>query len=566
MAFNIVAMTSFDNYASSDLPKFFNLGYGSDGINTNTANTPFGTGRSALFANTSSSLSLVNTTTKLAASCYFYRNGADTGHNTFAFIGLDGILGQTTVVADIIGYIKIQSGTLGGTTLASTVAPVVFPGFWYHIEVKLTCTTNSSANDCQVWLNGVLVLSLGSGLSTRGGTSNTRYTGLTVYGSSVYVDDLIVYDWSSGDSPPMGQCRVTNLSPNGNGTTSDFLGSDADSTNNYLLVSDIPINTATYTGSSASGLDLYAMANLSTTPASIIGVQVSSIMTKTDVGAIIVRNVIRSGGTNYSGADCVVTPSYQQFSDRWIIDPNTSSNWTVSSVNAIEAGVSLSNIYNNIVSGSCLTGGNGLIGKIYSNTGSGGCLAGGDNLIVYAYDTFTASDATNLTSHTMDIGSGWTAHRGTWQIFSNRAVCSVSAGDDQCIASTDAGYADVTITAILTAGEPSNLSVRLACNVVDADNHWLMYCNYDGTNYGLFVKVAGAYTQHAAGTVPAIAFNTNYPVTLKCSGDDVYCTLQGVTLHANVASRPHKTATRHGIGQYNLTYTTTDNFLVEPYS
>ena len=64
---------------------------------------------------------------------------------------------------------------------------------------------------------------------------------------------------------------------------------------------------------------------------------------------------------------------------------------------------------------------------------------------VYADDTFTASDGSSLTSHSMNTGSGWVAGRGTWQIWSNAALCVTSAGDDQNVVYTECGAADVVI-------------------------------------------------------------------------------------------------------------------------
>ena len=333
MAYNIVAMASFDNYASADLPDFFSQQCNSS---IDSTNTPFNSGRSCNVVS-GTVRALPATTTKLGITCYCnLRSGI--GNGGLILYGYDGATRQTQIQFNNAGCAEIYRGD--GTLLATSTKQVVFPFVWHHIEAKFTCTTSSSANDCQVWVDGVLAVSLGSSLSTRN-TSNTQYTafgiGSNVGGTSL--DDLIVYDWSSGSAPPMGFNRVYSLSPSGNGTTNNFLGSDADSTNNYLLVNSVPFNTATYTGSSNPGdLDLYAMANLPTTP-TITAVQVNNLMEKTDAGARVGRNVIRSGTTNYTGADCTLTPSYQQFFDVYLTDPDTTSTWTASGVNAIEAGV-----------------------------------------------------------------------------------------------------------------------------------------------------------------------------------------------------------------------------------
>ena len=41
---------------------------------------------------------------------------------------------------------------------------------------------------------------------------------------------------------------------------------------------------------------------------------------------------------------------------------------------------------------------------------------------VYLQDAFTDADGTALTSHTMNVGTGWTAVNGTLKILSNKAT------------------------------------------------------------------------------------------------------------------------------------------------
>ena len=378
MAFNILAMNGFDNYATADLGKFFNL---SQQGTIDTTNTPFGTGRSVVFANVASWRTLAVPTTKLAMTAYF-KTTTLTGV-PFFFRLYDNITAQTTILVDGSGFIKIVRGDTNGTVLATSASQYVLVNGWYHIEAKFTCTTNSSANDCQVWINGVLAVSLGGSLSTRN-TSNTQYTSYWVgnTATTTYVDDLSVYDWSSGDVPPMGQCRICNLSPdgNGNGSVNNFVGSDSDSTNNYLLTNNIPINTATYTGSANHGdLDLYTMSNLPTTPSTIIAVQVSSIAAKTDSSQVPGRNILKSGGVNYSGSEMILSPSYQQFSDIYTTDPNTSAAWVYTNINALEAGVTIQSIFMDTVSGGILAGSTALVGGITNATGAGGVLCAGSS-------------------------------------------------------------------------------------------------------------------------------------------------------------------------------------------
>lgn len=179
-------------------------------------------------------------------------------------------------------------------------------------------------------------------------------------------------------------------------------------------------------------------------------------------------------------------------------------------------------------------------------------------MAIIAYDTFTDTNGTNLTAHTMNTGTGWVAGRGTWNIQSNRANNSGGGGDSQCVAYTECSNADVTITADVRTGGVGDL--RLVCNYVDADNYFLGYAA--GTSVIIYEKTAGAFASRASGSISALAGNTVYSVTLQCVGDDVWWTCNGTTIHYNTSSRPKKTATKHGIGNFFGNGVTTDTFQV----
>lgn len=183
---------------------------------------------------------------------------------------------------------------------------------------------------------------------------------------------------------------------------------------------------------------------------------------------------------------------------------------------------------------------------------------------VYANDTFTDSNGTALSSHAMNIGSGWAALRGTWQIQGNRASNTATAGDDQCVASTECNHANVNISANITPISAPNPNVRLVCNIVDADNYWVGAAS--GTDTQIYEKTGGSFVLRASGVIGAITYNVTYPCTLKCNGNSVYWTCNGLSINSTVGGRNHQTATKQGIGAYGPNPCETDNFRVVPYS
>jgi hypothetical protein len=136
--------------------------------------------------------------------------------------------------------------------------------------------------------------------------------------------------------------RVVTLYPNGNGNYSQFVGSDGNSTNNFQLVDEAQANDNTdYVERDVVGdKDSYAFENLPSTPDAIKGVQICTIANKQDAGSRTGRMFFRISGTDYESAD--FTPaeaSYTAFTHLADVSPATSSAWTESEVNGMEAGI-----------------------------------------------------------------------------------------------------------------------------------------------------------------------------------------------------------------------------------
>jgi len=159
----------------------------------------------------------------------------------------------------------------------------------------------------------------------------------------LYDDFYILND--SGPAPYntfLGDLRVDTIRPNGNGTTSNFTGSDADSVDNYLHIDDVdPDGDSSYIESQTVGhIDLHTLESLAVTPATIFGVQPVSIAKKTDTGPRTASHVLRTGATNYtSSAFSPSNGSYLGFPAIWEENPNTVVPWVNADITGLESGI-----------------------------------------------------------------------------------------------------------------------------------------------------------------------------------------------------------------------------------
>lgn len=246
--------------------------------------------------------------------------------------------------------IKFQNGTFHarqGNIDAAVygMADVSLPTlvhFFFEIKIVFHATTGSitiRVNEQQVMnLTGLDTINTGSGdafpseVWFGGSNSSMRHE----------IDDLYIADGAGSlNNDFLGDVANRRLLPTGNGATNDFLGSDGNSTDNYLLVDeDNPDSDTTYTGSATVGeKDLYAYQNLASSPASIAAISVVTFGKKTDAGAKTFVHVVRSNVTEEDSAALTPAETYGHQYSIFETDPNTSAAWTEAGVNAAQAGV-----------------------------------------------------------------------------------------------------------------------------------------------------------------------------------------------------------------------------------
>jgi hypothetical protein len=235
----------------------------------------------------------------------------------------------------------VRNGTVLGTSTT-----VLVPSTWYYIEFK--GTIDNATGVAVLKINDTTEVSL-SGIDTQN-TANANANQIEIGGSyggssSGYLldfDDVYICD-NSGGAPNndfLGDVRVDALMPSGNGNSSNLVGSDADSTDNYLLVDEIPPNDDTDYVESATVTDedTYVYGNLDSTSGTVYGVQIVPRARKTDAGARAIASVARLSATEVDSADKVLSSSYTYQPDVRETKPGGGA-WTIADVNSAEFGV-----------------------------------------------------------------------------------------------------------------------------------------------------------------------------------------------------------------------------------
>lgn len=247
-------------------------------------------------------------------------------------------------LANRAGNLFIQHGS--GSTMASSTDVPISLGTWYFIEFKVTI--HNSTGVAEVRINGDVHPELTlSGVDTQNSGNATadrlRLAGVnTFFTSTDYkMDDLYVLD-GTGSSPSntyLGDVRIEMLLPDGNGNSSQFLGSDANSTDNYLLVDDAtPDSDTTYVESdTVSEKDTYTYADMDTSAGTVYGIQVVPMAKKTDASSRKFKPVTRLSGTEVDGTERTLTTSYLYFPEVQEAKPGGGA-WSITDVNNAEFG------------------------------------------------------------------------------------------------------------------------------------------------------------------------------------------------------------------------------------
>lgn len=278
---------------------------------------------------------------KLFVGMAVQRNG---GSGLLAFFGDSGTTQHLTLSSTDAtnGQLTLYRGAHGGTSLATASVPKIGAiNQWIYLEVSATIA--DSGGTCEVKVDGTTVINF-TGDTKNAGTATT-IDAVAIFNTAMWYDDwYILDDVDSGISGNplntfLGERRVHTSLPSAAGSST---GWTPDSGSNFARVNEQPYSATSnvQTNAAVAGTrDMYTIADLPSNATSVTAVAVTVIAKKSDAGAASIKPSVRSGGTNYDGSTIALTPSDLTYQQRWSADPATGAAWTVSAVNAMEAGV-----------------------------------------------------------------------------------------------------------------------------------------------------------------------------------------------------------------------------------
>jgi len=233
---------------------------------------------------------------------------------------------------------------VNGNTLTMTAGATQFQS-WNYVEFKVVF--HGSAGTMTMRVNGhTVATSTGLDTGSAPATVTPQFGDFsTAYYDDWFIDDVYILNGVGTHSNDFLDDSTVGFNlPDGDGNSSVMVGSDSDTTDNYLLVDNnaaIPPVTTEYVGSTTEGdKDTYSMDDLASTGVYIHAMEVNVYATKSDTATKYMRTVLRSGGTDYVGSSVALplTDTHILVSTLYDDDPATSAQWTPTNYNAIEAG------------------------------------------------------------------------------------------------------------------------------------------------------------------------------------------------------------------------------------
>lgn len=246
--------------------------------------------------------------------------------------------------------VRWSNGTYGlsvigpaGTVIHTTPGGIWPAGSGKYIEVKLF--VHNTTGYLIVKLEGTTVINL-TNIDTQAGASDLVTTA-TIQGmiyeftsATTVIDDIYLLNGAgTTNNDFLGDCRVRAILPNGNGAASDWVGSDGNSTDNYLLVDEgYPTDVTNYVEASAVGAtDLYAFADVAD-PA-VLGMRVAGWALRTDsVEAKQMSLVARDASANEVEGPATPVNTTQTGLGLVLDKQPNGSNWTAAAANGMQFG------------------------------------------------------------------------------------------------------------------------------------------------------------------------------------------------------------------------------------
>lgn len=271
--------------------------------------------------------------TDLSEGCFQFHYYTPRDAGTEFFRMSDSGVGLQLELRDVSGH-ALQL-TRNGTALATLAAGSLVGNTWYEFKIKFKIA--NTGGYCVVYQNGTEVINFSGDTQN---TANARVNEITILQSNVLpgIQSRFanIFCYSDVASFPQGELRYKRKLPSGAGTTTNFTPSTG---SNYQCVDETNPSTTDYVESTTPGnIDLYTIGNSLPSTDNVAFVIRETWALKTDAGARTLRQVTRSGGTNYESGNHTLTGTHAGYQTLYATDPNTSAAWTAANVNALEIG------------------------------------------------------------------------------------------------------------------------------------------------------------------------------------------------------------------------------------
>lgn len=253
---------------------------------------------------------------------------------------------QVSLILQSTGILSVKRGNMtSGTEIGVTLTPAVVAEAYQHIE--MFTFFNDTTGTIEIRVNGVTVISE-TGIDTVAssnaeasqvglicGQNISSGTGANVITS---VDDYFCYDdTGSFNNTFIGDRRVLTLFPEADTAQNDWgfnIGIEA-----FAVINEAdPDDDTTYifanSGGSPAPVVEVDMTDLPAGVSAISAVVVVNRMRKTDAGTANVQPSLVSSSSEQAGTDRPLTEAYTYYHDVIEADPDTSSPFTPSAVNA----------------------------------------------------------------------------------------------------------------------------------------------------------------------------------------------------------------------------------------
>ena len=217
--------------------------------------------------------------------------------------------------------------------VVDTLPGVISGGVWQHYEFRVFI--DHSAGTMELWIDGIKVVDE-TGIDTRDTGSQTTvvFNGNTGAVNS-YIDDIVLSKALSAPVALTGVHRIHTLLADGNGTNTAWTGTSTD-VDDPIGASD---GDSTFAVSNTiNAKQDYTFADLTESPATIFGVQVTTEARKTDAGVVGITPYVISNAVTDNGTEFGTTEAYGSKQDIYELNPDGAVAWTEATVNAVIAG------------------------------------------------------------------------------------------------------------------------------------------------------------------------------------------------------------------------------------